>query len=92
MDLLSDRERQIVPLPVAFLLVGRDGIVDDGLDSILGEVFLHFVAMFGPDAEDVEHVCIPVRHLRQYYVGVLDVLDIVLRNLSAPQVVLVKML
>ena len=74
MDLLRNGERQFVPLPVALLLVGRDRIVDDGLDSILDEVFLQLVAMLGPDAEDVEHVRVPVSHLRQYYLRVLDVL------------------
>ena len=66
--------------------------MDDGLDSILDEVFLQLVAMLGPDAEDVEHVRVPVSHLRQYYLRVLDVLDVVLRDLSAPQVVLIQIL
>ena len=90
MDLFSDRERQVIPFLVALLFVGRNRIVDDGLDSILGEVFLQFVAMLSPDAEDVEHVRVPVSHLRQYYLGILDVLDVVLSDLPAFQVVLVK--
>lgn len=64
--------------------------MDDRLDSVVGEIPLQLVAMFGPDAEDVEYVRVPVSHLRQDYLRVLDVLDVVLSDLPAPQVVLVN--
>lgn len=92
MDLLRDGEGEVVPLPVALLPVGRYRIVDYRLDSVVVKVLLQFIAVSCPDAEDVEHVRVPVRHLRQDDVRVLDILDVVLRDLPAPEVVLVQML
>lgn len=39
-DLLGDREGEVVELRVAFLTVGRDGVVDDGLHAVVGKVLL----------------------------------------------------
>ena len=92
MDTFGDREGQDVPFRIALLLVRRDGVVDDGLDTILFEVFLKFIPPFAEDRENMEDVCIPIWNLRQCNRRVGNVFQIVSCNLAADFVVLVQML
>ena len=41
---------------IALLQVGRDGVVDEGLDASLLEVLLQAVALFAKDGEEV--ICV----------------------------------
>lgn len=59
-DLFGDGEGEVVELWVAFLTVGWDGVVDDCLDAVVGEVLLELVAVGGEDGEDVEDVGVGV--------------------------------
>ena len=52
-DLLRDGQFKSIPLRIAFLLVGRNGIMDHGLHTIVGEVLLELVTMGTEDSEDV---------------------------------------
>lgn len=75
-DLLGDREGEVVELRVAFLTVGRDGVVDDGLHAVVGEIFLQLVAALGTDREDVEHVGVGIGNAGEYDCGVGDAVDV----------------
>lgn len=48
----------VVPRPVALLLVGRDRIVEEGLNTVRGQVLLQGVAFGAPYRKDVEYVCV----------------------------------
>ena len=43
-------------LPIALLLMGRDRVVDEGLDTVTGEVLLQAVALVAKDGEEVVYV------------------------------------
>jgi hypothetical protein len=43
-------------LPIALLLMGRDRVVDEGLDTVTGEVLLKAVALVAKDGEEVVYV------------------------------------
>lgn len=75
-DLLGDGKGEVMEFRVAFLTVGRNGVVDDGLHAVVGEIFLQLVAALGADGEDVEHVGVRVGDLRQHYGGIGDAVDI----------------
>lgn len=51
--MLGDGQRQVGILSVALLLMGRDGVVDEGLDVVLPEVLLQAVALVAEDGEEV---------------------------------------
>ena len=53
MYLLGDGQRQVGILSVALLLMGWDGVVDEGLDAMLSEVLLQAVALVAEDGEEV---------------------------------------
>lgn len=75
-DLFGDGEGEVVELGVAFLTVGRDGVVDDGLHAVVGEIFLQLVAALGTDREDVEHVGVGIGNAGEYDCGVGDAVDV----------------
>ena len=75
-DLLGDREGEVVELRIAFLAVGRNRIVDDGLHAVVGEILLQLVAALGADREDVEHVGVGIGNAGEYDCGVDDAVDI----------------
>ena len=75
-DLLGDGKGEVVELRVAFLTVGRNGVVDDGLHAVVGEILLQLVAALGTDREDVEHVGVRVGNLRENDCGVGDAVDV----------------
>lgn len=52
-DLLSDREREIVPIAVAMLLVWRYGIMNLSLYTIILKILLKAVAMLTKHREDM---------------------------------------
>ena len=43
-------------LLIALLLMGRDRVVDEGLDTVTGEVLLQAVALVAKDGEEVVYV------------------------------------
>lgn len=51
--LFGDGKGKLVVLLVARLLVGWNGVVDEGLDAVVAEVLLQGVAVGGEDGEDV---------------------------------------
>ena len=75
-DQLGDGEGEAVELRVAFLTVGRNGVVDDGLHAVVGEILLQLVAALGADREDVEHVGVGIGNAGEYDCGVDDAVDI----------------
>ena len=53
-DLFRDRQRKVIPLNIiTFLLMGRNGIVDLRLDTVVSEIALQFVASRTEDGEDM---------------------------------------
>ena len=52
-DLLSDREREIVPIAVAMLLVWRYGIMNLSLYTIILKILLKAVAMLTKHRKDM---------------------------------------
>lgn len=54
--LLGDGQRQMGILSVAFLPMGRDGVVDESLDAVFLEVLLQAVALVAEDGEEVVDV------------------------------------
>ena len=76
MDLFGDGEGEVVELGVAFLTVGRYGVVDDGLHAVVGEIFLQLVAALGTDREDVEHMGVGIGNAGEYDGGVGDAVDV----------------
>ena len=52
-DLLCDGQIKVIPLGIAFLLVGRNGIMDLCFDAVLSEVSLEFVTTLAKHWEDV---------------------------------------
>ena len=52
-DELGDGQRKGIPVFIAFLLVGRNRIMNLGLDAVVSEVTLEFVTMLTEDWEDV---------------------------------------
>ena len=52
-DLLSDGEREIIPIAVATLLVGRYGIMDLSLYAIILMILLKAVAMLTKHRKDM---------------------------------------
>ena len=52
-DLLSDREREIVPIAVAMLLVWRYGIMNLSLYTIILKILLKAVAILTKHMEDM---------------------------------------
>ena len=55
-DLLCDGVREMVPVFVSLLFVGRNGVVNVGLDVVLGEVVLELIAGFSKDHEEVPDI------------------------------------
>lgn len=55
-DLFGDGKGEMVPLFVRFLLVWRDGVVDECLYALFGQIGLKLVASFTPHGEEVEDV------------------------------------
>ena len=53
MNELSDGQRKRSPLFVALLLMGRNGIVNLGLDAVISEVAFEFVATGTENGEDM---------------------------------------
>ena len=51
MDAFGDGEREMVPLFVAFLLVGRNGIMNQRLDAMLSEMLLQCIAVLTENGE-----------------------------------------
>ena len=66
--------------------------MDYGLDSVLRQIFLQFIAMPAADGEDMKHMRVPVFHLGEDDFRILDVLDIISGHLPALEIVLVEML
>ena len=54
-DFLCDGQRKFAPFLIAFLLVGRYGIVDLRLHAIVCQIALQFIAMLAENGEDVMH-------------------------------------
>ncbi len=52
-DSLGDGQGKVVPVRETVLLVGRYGIVDLRLDTIVREVFLQFVATLTQQGQDM---------------------------------------
>mgnify|MGYP006943504108 FL=1 len=77
----------MVELGVAFLTVGWDGVMDNGLDAVVGEVLLELVAVGGADGEYVEYVGVGVGDTWEDDCGVGDVVDVRAGDLFAAGVV-----
>ena len=52
-DLLCDGQIKVIPLGIAFLFMGRNGIMDLCFDAVVCEVSLEFVATLAKHREDV---------------------------------------
>ena len=52
-DLLCDGQIKVIPLGIAFLFMGRNGIMDLCFDAVVCEVSLEFVAALAKHREDV---------------------------------------
>ena len=55
-DAFGDGKGEVVPFPVCFLLVWWDGVVDECLYALFGQMGLKLVASFTPHGEEVEDV------------------------------------
>ena len=91
MDQFGDRQRAVVPRPVALLLVGRDRIVDEGLNTIFGQIPLQLVPISATDREDMEYVCVGVRYVRQYDFRIIDMRQVIICDGPTVRVVCVQM-
>ena len=54
-DFLCDGQRESAPAFIAFLFVGRYGIVDLRLHAIVCQIALQFIAMLAENREDMMH-------------------------------------
>ncbi len=90
-DAFADGVAAVVPFGVAFLAVRGDGVVDEGLHTVVGQVALQFVAAGGEDGEDVEYVGIEVGDGRQLYQRVADLREVDACDRTAVEVVGIKM-
>ena len=53
-DLFRDRQRKVIPLNIiTFLLMGRNGIMDLRLDTVVSEIALQFIATRAEDGENM---------------------------------------
>lgn len=50
----------VVPFLVALLFVGRDGIVNECLNAVVGKILLQLVAAFRHYREDMEDIAVPI--------------------------------
>ena len=64
--------------------------MDEGLNTVRGQVLLQGVAFGAPYRKDVEYVCVGGRHLRQDDFRISDVGQIVGSDGFAPSVILVE--
>ena len=88
--LLGDGQRQMGILSVALLLMGRDGVVDEGLDAVLLEVLLQAVALVAEDGEEVVDIVFGVDMARQTHERVVYTFIIEFGNAGAVAVVVVE--
>ena len=80
MDLLGDGQREVVPFAVTFLFVGRNRIVDEGLDTVFRQILLQFVAFFAENRENVIDVVGVWQATGQRNQRIVDVVVIVVGN------------
>ena len=76
-DLLGDGEREAVPRLVTLLLMGRNGIMDEGLDAIFRQMGLQRVALLAQNWEEVIDVVGIGQARGQRYQRIGDVVVIV---------------
>ena len=91
MNPLGNRIGTVVPCTVTFLLVGWNGIVNDGLNSIFGQIPLQLVPISATDREDMEYVCVGVRYVRQYDFRIIDMRQVIICDGPTVRVVCVQM-
>ena len=54
-DFLCDWQRKFAPFLIAFLLVGRNGIMDLRLDTMICKILLEFITTLTENGEDMMH-------------------------------------
>ena len=54
-DFLSDWQRKVVQLGVTTLTVGRNGIMDLRLDTMICKILLEFITTLTENGEDMMH-------------------------------------
>ena len=82
MDEFGNGELQGVPIGVATLTVGRNGIMDLCLYSMGMEILLQAVAMFAENREDMPHA-VAIRALRNTDKGIVHLINIYRRDFLA---------
>ena len=88
-DLLGDGQTQRIPLLIALLFVGRNGVVNYSLYTVFGQILLQFVTLSAAHREQMECMCFPICHLRQHNFRISNLCTVTFSHLLAQRNILI---